>query len=70
LALIVDRRGDCRTFVISKQYPSGKYFIDFGVVGLTKVGRELAKIAGADPVQGFFDFLEAEWAKVGISRQL
>jgi hypothetical protein len=62
--------GDCRTFVISKQYPSGKYFIDFGVVGLTKVGRELAKIAGAEPVEGFFDFLEAEWAKARISRQL
>jgi hypothetical protein len=48
--LVVDVQyfGDCRTLLISKQYPSGKYFIDFGVVGLTKVGRELAKIAGAE----------------------
>lgn len=44
--------GDCRTFVISKQYPSGKYFIDFGVVGLTKVGRELAKSQGQSQLKG------------------
>jgi hypothetical protein len=43
--------------------------IDYGVAGLTKVGRQLAGIAGAEPVAGFFDFLEAEWAKAGISRQ-
>jgi hypothetical protein len=60
---------DCRTFVISKNDTrTGKYSIDFGVVSLTKVGRQLAGIAGAEPVEGFFDFLEAEWAKEGVSR--
>jgi hypothetical protein len=66
----VEYFGDCRTFVISENDPrTGKYTIDFGVVSLTRVGRELAGIAGAEPVEGFFDFLEAEWAKEGISRQ-
>jgi hypothetical protein len=63
--------GDHRTFQISKTWQqTGKYMFPYGYVDLTKVGRELAKIAGAQPVEGFFDFLEAEWAKVGISRQL
>jgi uncharacterized protein DUF2806 len=62
---------DRRTFVISKNDSrTGKYIIDFGVVDLTRVGRELAGISGAEPVEGFFDFLEGEWAKEGISRQL
>jgi hypothetical protein len=65
----VEYFGDCRTFIISEKEPR-EYLINFGCVTLTRVGWELARIAGAEPVGGFFDFLEAEWAKVGISRQL
>jgi hypothetical protein len=65
----VEYFGDCRTFIISEKEPRG-YLINSGCVSLTRVGWELAGIAGAEPVEGFFDFLEAEWAKDGISRQL
>ena len=41
----------------------GEYAVNFGVVALTEVGRQLAGIAGAEPVEGFLDFLEAEWSK-------
>jgi hypothetical protein len=62
--------GDHRTFLTSKIEPrTAKCAIDYGVVALTKVGQQLAAIAGAEPVAGFFDFLEAEWANAGISRQ-
>lgn len=44
---------DDRTYQVSKNDPrTGKYAIDFGVVNLTKVGRQLAGIAGAEPVEG------------------
>jgi hypothetical protein len=66
--------GEVRTFLVPKKDPNdprtGEYAFNFGVVDLTKVGRELAGIAGAEPVEGFFDFLEAEWAKAGVSRKL
>jgi hypothetical protein len=62
--------GDRRSFTIpSKDTISGKYIIDYGYVDLTKVGRQLAGISGAEPVEGFFDFLESEWAKKQILRK-
>jgi hypothetical protein len=67
-ALEVEYFNDRRTFLLSEV--DGSYSIEYGVVHLTHVGHQLAKIAGAEPVEGFFDFLEAEWAKAGISRQL
>jgi hypothetical protein len=63
----LDYFGDQRTFQMPRaEPPSEKYALNYGVVGLTRVGRELARIAGAEPVGGFFDFLEAEWAKAGV----
>jgi hypothetical protein len=61
--------GDHRTFDIHENDKTGKCSIDYGVVALTKVGQQLAGIAGAKPVEGFFDFLEAEWEKVWILRR-
>jgi Protein of unknown function (DUF2806) len=62
--------GDRRTFRISKTHPSnGKYYINYGMVGLSKVGQQLARIAGPEPVPGFFDFLEARLANEGILRE-
>lgn len=51
------------------QPPSDKYGVTYGHVGLSKVGQELVKIAGTEPVEGFFDFLELQWIPQGISRQ-
>jgi Protein of unknown function (DUF2806) len=60
---------DRRTFRMSTIHPKeGKYYINYGMVALSKVGQQLARIAGPAPVPGFFDFLESEWAKAGISR--
>jgi hypothetical protein len=56
--------GFTRTFPVSEI--DGEYAVNFGVVALTEVGRQLAGIAGAEPVEGFLDFLEAEWSKAGI----
>jgi hypothetical protein len=50
------------------QPPSDKYGVNYGFVGLSKVGQELVKIAGAEPVEWFFDFLELQWIPEGISR--
>jgi hypothetical protein len=60
--------GFTRTFPVSEI--DGEYAVNFGVVALTEVGRQLAGIAGAEPVEGFLDFLEAEWSKAGIWRRL
>jgi Protein of unknown function (DUF2806) len=60
-AIDLEYFGDRRTILISEIY--GKYMLDFGIVSLTQVGRQLAGIAGAEPVEGFLDFLETEWAK-------
>ena len=60
---------DQRTFRMSKTHAfRGKYVVRFGYAALTKVGGELAKIAGSTPIPGFFDFLEAVWEKDGIFR--
>jgi hypothetical protein len=58
--------GVTRTFPMSETDSTGRYLVNLGVVALTEVGRQLAGIAGAEPVEGFLDFLEAEWAKAGI----
>ena len=60
---------DHRRFQISaKKQDTGEYVMFLGAVALTKVGRELSKIAGAEPVDGFFDCVEEEWARKGVSR--
>jgi hypothetical protein len=62
--------GDHRKLVISKDEKTGKYSIHYGVVALTKIGKQLYRIAGAEPVQGFLDFLVGKLcAKGEISRQ-
>jgi hypothetical protein len=65
----VEYFGDRRTFATSdRDEQKGKYFAVYGYADLTDIGRQLARIAGATPVEGFFDFLESEWAKARITR--
>lgn len=40
--------------------------IDTGKVLLTKAGQEFARICGAEPVEGFMDFVVDHWAKLGL----
>lgn len=60
-----------RTFRISSLDPKilGKYPIKFGPVSFTDTGEQLCRITGAKPVPNFFDYLESEWAKVGVLRE-
>jgi Protein of unknown function (DUF2806) len=63
--------GNRRRFVISKDENTGEYSISFGVVALTKVGQQLARIAGAKPIEGFLDFLDGRLCATGkISRTI
>jgi hypothetical protein len=56
------------TWPVASMNPS-KYWIHFGVAGLTEIGKQLSRIAGAKPIPGFFDYLESEWAKKGVFRE-
>jgi hypothetical protein len=61
--------GEVRRFRVFEMNPrEKKYCVDYGNVGLTKVGEQLARISGAEKGLFFFDFLESEWAKKGTLR--
>jgi hypothetical protein len=59
-----------RTFRIESPDPKkGMYALPYGPVSFTAIGRQLFRIAGAQSIPGFFDFLESAWTKEGVQRE-
>ena len=50
-----------RTLLITSTQGSAK--LKLGKAILTDVGRQIARVVGADPVQGYFEFCADEWRK-------
>jgi hypothetical protein len=46
------------------------YQLNIGHVLFTKAGLELAPLSGAQPREGFVDFVKEHWKKFGITTEL
>lgn len=54
---------EARIYRLSIYPKTAEYWLGYGAVGLTDLGEQLSRIAGATPIPGFFDHLEVELGK-------